>query len=338
VRRDVLLAGAIGVLVLTLAVGAIAVPGALTDPSEDVRESRLTMEQPYVEATATRGETVTLSLSSRLAHRGGPAANVTIETRAVNTDTGLVTTTERQSLGDITGDRDVPFTTNLTVPRSGGYRIETTVYANERRATSHQGTISSLDALEPPAAQSSVSFHEFENENTPLDAISYRISAVSDNESTLNVTTYLTNTGDQAAGGLELRLRARQGDSNVIADESTVRVGQIQPGRTRSVSTELTVPDGYDYWLDGILSSDGVIVATESSVADLDPTETLAVNQTRQETGFQSRDFAEQTESMEEARDRRAESTAAASGPGFTAVIAVVALLAVALVLRRRQP
>ena len=335
-RRELLLAGAIGVLALTLGVGAVAVPGVLAEPSEDVRESYLDMRQPYVEASEIDGETVTLRLSNRLEHRGGTAENVTVETRAIDTETGLVTATDRQSLGDISGDRDVPFNTSVTVAREGGYRIETEVYADQRRQTGHRGTVSNLGALVPPDAQSPVGFHAFDSDTTPMEAIAYNIVRVEDDRATLNVTTYLTNTGNDPAGGVDLRLRARQADSNVVADTATVRVGEIRPGRTVTVNTELTVPDGYDYWLDGILSADGVIVATESSVADLDPTEQLSPDEERTETGFQSGDFAEEDE--DEEREMDAEQTVSGgSGPGFTAVAALAALLGGGLIAARRH-
>ena len=338
-RRELLLAGAIGVVTLSMVVGAIAVPGVLADAPEDVRPSELRVQQPYVAASDVGGQTVTLSLSSRLEHRGGSAENVTVVVRAIDTETGLVETTARQSLGTIDGDRDVPYTTNLTVERQGSYRIDTEVFADGRQVTTHTGTVSNLDALVPESSRSTVGFHEFDGENG-MSAINYRIDRVENNQSTLNVTVDLTNTGDVAAGGVEVQIRARQADSNVIADSSTVTVGEIRPGRTRTVSTEITVPDGYDYWLDGILTSDDVIVATESSVADLDPTETLRRNETQTETGFQSGDFAEQTEAPDmggEARDEPERTAVGSGGPGFTVGAALVALALAALVAIRRQ-
>lgn len=320
-----------------MVLGAVAVPGALAGPPEDVRESRLTMQQPYINATDVGGEQVTLSLSARLEHRGGTAENVTVETRAIDTETGLVETTERLSLGSIDGDRDVPYTTNLTVEREGSYRIETDVYADGRRETIHTGRLSNLDALVPESARSSIGFHDFGNSGAALEPITYRIVDVADNESTLNVTTDLTNTGGEASGGVDLRVRARQADSNVIADSSTVSVGEIRPGRTRTVSTDLTVPDGYDYWLVGILSADGVIVGTEQSVADLDPTETLVGNRTTTETGFQSDDFVQQTEEADRGDRDIVRREVGGSGPGFIAGVALVALALAALAGIRRQ-
>lgn len=333
-RRETALAGAIALLAVTMVVGAIAVPGALSEPRDDGREGHLSLQEPYIDAHDISGQTVTLSLESRLRHRGGTVENVTVETRAIDTETGLVETTERQSLGGISGNRDVPFTTNLTVERAGSYRIETTVFADERRQTGHRGRVSNLGALTPESARSPIEFHDFGSANVPLEAISYRILSVENNRTQIEVTTYLTNTGDEPTGGLDLRLRARQADSNVIADESTIRIGEIRPSRTETVTTTLTVPDGYDYWLDGILSVDDVIVATESSVADLDPQETLTEDEETRDTGFESDDFVEEETEMARTDTREEMGTSGASGPGFTAVAAVVAVL-IATALRR---
>jgi PGF-CTERM protein len=224
---------------------------------------------------------------------------------------------------------------NITVERAGGYRIDTIVYEDGNRVETGQQSVRNVDALTPAYARSTVAFQRFENAGVPLDSITYRIDGVSDNQTTLNVSVYVTNAGNTPSDDLSLRLRARQADSNVIADESTVRVGQIRPGRTEIVRTQLTVPDGYNYWLDGMLFSDGVIVGTESSPANLDPTERLRENETRQEVGFQSSDF-EQDRAPERERDEP-EQTAAAEGPGFTALIGLLAVLASALLIARRQ-
>ncbi|MFC7019070.1 MULTISPECIES: DUF7490 domain-containing protein [Haloarcula] len=336
-RREVTLALAMVLLALAMVVGATAVPDVLTEPDEDIRPSHLDLRETTVNATDVGGESVTLVLDSRIAHRGGTARNVTVETRVVDAETGLVTTTRRQSLGNVTGEREVSVETELTVEREGGYRIETLVFADGERRTTSRTEVRNVDALTPAYARSSVSFHRFEGSAAGLRPIAYRIQSVADNRTTLNVSVYFTNRGDEPAGDLTLRLRARQADSNVVADETRLRVGQIRPGRTETVTAELTVPDGYNYWLDGILLSDGVIVATESAPANLDPQETLAVNETRRDVGFQSGDFAEEPERERATEAPARESTVGGSGPGFTAVAALTALLAGTIALARRR-
>ncbi|MUV49149.1 PGF-CTERM sorting domain-containing protein [Haloarcula sp. CBA1122] len=334
-RRETLLTGGVVVVVLTMLIGATAVPGALSEPQDDVRESYLDLRETTIEPASVDGQTVTLSIDARLSHRGGPAENVTVETRAIDADTGLVATTTRQSVGTIEGEREVSVRSNITVERAGGYRIDTIVYEDGNRVETGQQSVQNVDALTPAYARSTVTFQRFENAGVPLDSITYRIDGVSDNRTTLNVSVYVTNAGNDPSDDLSLRLRARQADSNVIADESTVRVGQIRPGRTEIVRTQLTVPDGYNYWLDGMLLSDSVIVGTESSPANLHPTERLQENETRQEVGFQSSDFEQ--DRPEEREMDGPQQTAAGEGPGFTALIGLIAVLASALLIARRQ-
>jgi len=335
VRRETLLTGGVVVVVLAMLIGATAVPGVLSEPEDDVRESYLDLRETTIEPAAVDGQTVTLAIDARLSHRGGPAENVTVETRAIDADTGLVATTTRREVGTVEGEREVSVRSNITVERAGGYRIDTIVYEDGNRVETGQQSVQNVDALTPAYARSTVSFQRFENAGVPLDSITYRIDGVSDNRTTLNVSVYVTNAGNTPSDDLSLRLRARQADSNVIADESTVRVGQIRPGRTEIVRTQLTVPDGYNYWLDGMLLSDGVIVGTESSPANLHPTERLRENETRQEVGFQSSDF-EQDRPPERERDEP-QQTMAEEGPGFTALVGLGAVLASALLIARRQ-
>ncbi|WP_336330451.1 DUF7490 domain-containing protein [Haloarcula sp. CGMCC 1.2071] len=334
-RRETLLTGGVVAVVLAMLIGATAVPGALSEPQDNVRESYLDLRETTIEPASVDGQTVTLSIDARLSHRGGPAENVTVETRAIDADTGLVATTTRQSVGTIEGEREVSVRSNITVERAGGYRIDTIVYEDGDRVETGQQSVQNVDALTPAYARSSVTFQRFENAGVPLDSITYRIDGVSDNRTTLNVSVYVTNAGNDPSDDLSLRLRARQADSNVIADESTVRVGQIRPGRTEIVRTQLTVPDGYNYWLDGMLLSDSVIVGTESSPANLHPTERLQENETRQEVGFQSSDFERDRPEEREMDEPR--QTMAEEGPGFTALIGLIAVLASALLIARRQ-
>ena len=334
-RRETLLTGGVVVVVLAMLIGATAVPGALSEPQDDVRESYLDLRETTIEPASVDGQTVTLSIDARLSHRGGPAETVTVETRAIDADTGLVATTTRQSVGTIEGEREVSVRSNITVERAGGYRIDTIVYEDGNRVETGQQSVQNVDALTPAYARSTVTFQRFENAGVPLDSITYRIDGVSDNRTTLNVSMYVTNAGNDPSDDLSLRLRARQADSNVIADESTVRVGQIRPGRTEIVRTQLAVPDGYNYWLDGMLLSDGVIVGTESSPANLHPTERLQENETRQQVGFQSSDF--ERDRPEEREMDGPQRTAAGEGPGFTALAGLIAVLASALLIARRQ-
>jgi hypothetical protein len=309
------------------------VPGVVDAPGDDLRPARIDVVETTVAAAEVRGSTVTLTVDSRVAHYGGPAENVTVLYRATDAETGLVETTETVELGTIeeAGERSVP--ANLTVEREGGYRLETVVYEDDRRVRSTSTTIEGVGSLPPAYARSPIAFERFDGSPAELPTVEYRIASVSDNRTTLNVSAYLTNTGDEPTGDVRLVVTARQADSNIVADRASTAVDEIRAGRTATPTVEMTVPSEYNYYLDAMLWKDGVVVDTARAPASLDPTETLSVNTTRREVGLRVGEFAEDGE-----RERpRATETATASGgqPGFGVVAAFIALCASALLLFR---
>ncbi|MFB6354375.1 MAG: PGF-CTERM sorting domain-containing protein [Halobacteriales archaeon] len=326
-----LVGGAVAVLVLAV-VAAVAVAGAVAPPERGQDgPGKLFVRDVAIAPGQVSGQSVELVVRTRLVHAGPAAENVTVELRAVDLQSGLLETATTVPVEPIEDDREVTVNGTLRVAREGGYRIEAVVYHEGRRLASASRRVEGVEALEPPYADSPVDFHRFRATDQP--AIEYRIAEAGDETATLAVTTYLTNTGDDAAGGLRLVLKARQAESGIVADSAEVTVGRIEAGRTATPTAELTVPDGYNYYLDAQLWADGVIVGTARSAANLDPTETISVNQTRREVELEVSEFEEEREPVP--RTPAGAATAAANQPGFTALLAVLAVLATALLARR---
>jgi PGF-CTERM protein len=256
--------------------------------------------------------------------------------RAVDEETGLVVDRTTRSMGNISGDREVESVANLTVPREGGYQLDTVVYENGRRIEQGRTSVRGVGSLVPAYADTSVRFHQFSGANS-IPPIEYSIQRVEDNRTTVNVSTYLTNSGDAPVDDLRVVLVARQADSNIVADRASVPIGEIRPGRTATPSATLTVPDEYSYYLDAVLWKDGVIVGSARAVADLDPQRTVPANQTREDVDLDSDEFAAETE--EPARERGEGSPTPyrteGGGPGFGLAAAVVALAGAGLLARR---
>lgn len=330
-RPKVLIATAL--LLALLAVGAaVTVPGALAERDDPVRPADLHHLDATVRAGDVTGETVTLHVENRLRHRGGPARNVTVLVRAIDAESGMLASSARTDLGTLAASREYNATTAISVPREGGYELEAIVYVDGTRRSETRLRVSGVGTLIPDYATSEVEFRFSPGLRTDIPPILYSIQRVRDGRATLEVTPWLTNTGDEQSGALELVVLARQSDSNVVADRATVQVGRIQPGGTAQPSLELTVPDGYNYRLDAMLRRDGVVVAATSVPASLDPTETVPVNATTREVGLETSDFEEQRPPEPEPRP---EATPGQSGPGFGVAAALVALLSIAALARR---
>ncbi|WP_435195563.1 DUF7490 domain-containing protein [Natronomonas sp. EA1] len=332
-RESLLAAGAVTVVVALLVAGAL-VPGILASPTQHDRPARIDIVETTVAAGDVGGETATLELTTYLRHHGGTATNVTVRYRATDLQTGLVTTTETVEVGTLESERERPVNVSLEVPREGGYRIETTVYVDGQRREEARTEVRGVGSLQPDYAKTPIAFHRFDG---TIPSVEYRIADVTGNRTTLNVSAYLTNQGDEPAGDLRLTLTARQAESGIVADRASIPVGEIRPGRTVTPSAALTVPDDYNYYLDAVLWKDGVIVGTARAGANLDPTRTISVNQTRESVGLEVGDF-------ERDRGRPTEAPQAtgtpieASQPGFglpAALTALTALSGAALLVRR---
>ncbi|MFB6361153.1 MAG: PGF-CTERM sorting domain-containing protein [Halobacteriales archaeon] len=329
-----LLVGGGVVLLAAAVVAAFAVPGVVAHRDREPEgPGKLAVRDMAIKPGEISGETAELEVRTRVSHAGPPAENITVELRAIDLESGLLEATTTVAVEPIKSDREVTINGSLQVKREGGYRIEAVIYHEGRRIQTANRRVEGVGALQPAYADSPVDFHEFRATDQP--SIEYRIAETTNQSATLAVTTYLTNTGDAPAGGLRLVLKARQADSGIVADSTEVSIGSIEAGRTATPSAKLTVPDGYNYYLDAQLWADGVIVGTARSAANLNPTETLSVNQTTREIGLEVSDF--EPGMAEQTRDVEGTPTGAATSgqPGFTAVLAVLSLLVVALLARR---
>ena len=332
-NRETILAGGIAAVVVASLFAAALVPGAVAQSREEVvRPGPVEIAEMNVAPGPTSGATATLSVETRLTHWGNPTDNVTLLLRAVDLQSGLVETTRTVEVETLRDEGEVAVPANLTVARDGGYRLEAVVYQDERRIDDGSKAVRGVGSLTPEYADTSVEFHRFGQD---MPAIEYAIADAADNRTALDVSAYLTNRGDNPAGDLRLVVTARQAESNIVADRTAVDVGDIEPGRTASPSASLTVPDGYNYYLDAVLWKDGVVVGTARSAANLDPTETLSVDETTREVGLEVSDFenGDGNPAPTEEPSRAADS---GGQPGFGVAVAVLALLG-AIVLSRRQ-
>ncbi|WP_254838276.1 DUF7490 domain-containing protein [Natronomonas marina] len=329
-RPEALLGAAAAAAVLVAVALAAFVPGFVSAPAPDADEppARFDVAEMTLAAGEVTGETATLETTVYLRHRGGAADNVSVVARATDRESGLVVNTTRRDLGtvDDEGEREVPLA--VTVPREGGYEVTTLLYVDGERVDRASARVSGVGALTPPYARSSVRFHEFASQ----PSVEYRVESVADDAATLNVTSYLTNGGDDPESGLKLVVTARQADSNVVAARSDARLGGLEPGRTATPDVRLTVPDGYNYYLDVTLWRDGVVLESTRTVANLDPQETLSVNETRREVAFEASDFETGGGG---GPPQPTEADTGGGAPGFGPAAVVVALVAGLLATRR---
>lgn len=332
-QRERLLVGLLVALLSATLVAIAFVPQAVASHDEPVRQAALDIEEIQISTTTVGGETVALTSDARLTNAGGVSRDVTVEFRAVDLETGLLATSNTVEVGTLEGNREVSVNDTLSVERAGDYQVEAVVFRGGQRVATGVREVRGTDSLTPAYADSPVGFHQFSRQGLPV--IEYTIEAAENNRTRLSVSTYLTNTGDRGSDDLRLLLTARQIDSSVVADQQAIQVSPIEPGQTATPETTLTVPEGYNYYLDAVLWKEGVIIGTARSGAQLDPRETIPENTTTRESEFEAGEFVESAAEQRDTPTPRAED--ASDGPGFGVGTALLAVLTAAFLSRRRQ-
>jgi len=343
-RAETVLAGAIVVVVVASLAVAVAVPGALAGAEEEPGYARLS------EVTVAEGEvapeTVTLSVTGFLDHRGGTSENLSVRVRATHLETGMHATTEAVDVAPVSGDTTVEVPVNVTVPREGGYRIQVLLYSDGQPRGELRREVVGVGALQPPAARSSVQFHRFDrrvgNDTLPSVQTEIEDAGGDDGTVTLNVSAYLTNDGGDETGDLSVQFVLRQAESGIVADRVRVPLGAVPAQHTVAPGARVTVPDGYNYYVDAILWRGGVVVDSARGVANLDPDESIRVNRSGEDGGLQVEDF-ERDDGDTGAGDAPARGQTptpvgtSTPGLGVGAALGALALAAAALAARRNS-
>jgi PGF-CTERM protein len=330
-RIETLAAGAGGVVVVALLVALLA-PGALSGPPAERNPGHVDIADATIQPQAVGGQTVGLRVNTTLRHRGNPTQNVSLRLRAIDANSGLLATTKTVGVGELTGERERTVPATLTVERAGGYRIETVVYQDGRRVDTGRKRVNGLQALVPAYARTPTQFVE----ESTLPPLGVSVREATDAETTLDITALLTNRGAAQPDDVQVSVIVRQADSNLVADRAAADVGTIDPGQTAETSMTVSVPSEYNYYVDGVLTKDGVIVDTVRTAVNLDPSERIAVNETRQDVSLEVSDFERERRPTEDGERRDPPAASEDGTPGFGVPVAVLALVSGGLLARRQ--
>lgn len=333
-RHRTFIAGALVVLVVAAAI-AVVVPGVLADPRSDspLRPGPVRVVEAPVSVGDVTGQRAALTLHTVLRHDGNPTEDVSVRFRAVDSDSGLLVASKTVDVGTLRGEGETQVNGTLSLAREGGYRLEAVVYRNESRIDNLAREVRGMDALTPAYAESTLSFVD----DPVLDPVAVSVDRVENDRTTLTLGGWLTATGPSEASDLTVTFVVRQAESNLVAARTDVPAGTLRKGRTEMVETTVSVPSEYNYYVDAVLTRDGVVVDTATGVVNLDPTRTVSRNVTRENVEFSAGDFAGGDDRSAATPSEHRRGAVDAQSPGFGAGVAVVALVAAGLLARRRR-
>jgi hypothetical protein len=274
---------------------------------------------------------VEVNITAYINHAGGNTRNASMLIRAIRSDTKLLAAQVSAPIPEIgssgTTGKTLIVSQNLTVERNGGYELMLLLFDNGSILDSGSVSIMGLNALIPDSRRSGIT----------LNNIDFMVSNVSAGRVTIAPGIYLENRGSEASENLKLIIKARQADSNLLADKTSSETGVIASEATAVNSVKLDVPDGYNYMVVVELWKGDVLINSWEKPVLLAPTKTVPKESEEKNINIEVSKFVRQGAPAAPPYYPGATQAPAPKEPGFELLGAITAIMLVIALKRRSQ-
>ena len=283
-----------------------------------------------VEVTSARIE---VNVTAYINHKGGKTQNATMLIRAINSDTRLLDTQVFSPIPETVSEleKTLSVSANINVERNGGYELNILLFDNESIIDSGTVNIKGLNALTPVSKRSGVT----------LNNIDFTVGGVSAGKVSIKSDIYLENKGPDTSDNMKMTVKAREANSNLIADKTNAETGTIVNETTVVRSVLLVVPDEYNYMVVVELWRGDTLINTWEKPVLLAPTKTVPKESVEKKTNIEVSKFVREAGTTAPAVMRQDSggypegSIPTPKEPGFEILTALSALLVVFLLRRR---
>lgn len=277
-----------------------------------------------VEVTSSQIE---VNVTAYIDHYKGTAKNATMLIRAINSNTGLLETEISAPIPASDDEKTVTSSANLKVDRNGNYDFKILLYDNGTIRDSGSVGIRGLNALTPAV----------KNIGVTVSNIDFVVTGTSEGRATIRSDIYLENREASPSGNMNMIVKARQAESNLLADKRSSETGVIPAEATAVRSVQLDMPDGYNYMIVVELWNGDVLVNTWEKPLMLAPTKTVPKESVEKNLNIEVSKFVREGGSMPvPTMTPSYAETPKKQQPGFEAIAAIAAFILV-IVLRRRS-
>ncbi len=223
-----------------------------------LKESSVAVTDITVGADRVTGGEVTLNVTTEVQNVRGVSTGISrIQLRAYDTASGLVVAEQTRDAGflGVLGSGSV--TQIITLPRTGSYRLVSTVFENGQRKGQGEKTVYSLERLTPDVQEIGLSITD----------IDFLVKKVAGDRATIQTDIYFTNDNRVPSGAFDIEVKAKEEDARLLADKQRAHIESIQPDATRVSSVSLSVPDQYNYVVEVLVwKNDTIVKRGEGSV------------------------------------------------------------------------
>jgi hypothetical protein len=295
-----------------------------------LKESSVAVTDISVGADRVTGGEVTLNVTTELQNVRGVSTGVSrVRLRAYDTASGLVAAEQTDDAGflGVLGSGSV--TQIITLPRTGSYRLVSTVFENGQRKGQGEKTVYSLERLTPDVQEIGLSITD----------IDFLVKKVAGDRATIQTDIYFTNDNRVPSGAFDIEVKAKEEDARLLADKQRAHIESIQPDATRVSSVSLSVPDQYNYVIEVLVWKNDTIVKRGEGYVRLRPGMMVKNDSQFVTKKIETSQFVQEPAGMA-GYPAGAYGVPVTKSPGFDAPLALAVLGALALLVhagRRRQ-
>jgi hypothetical protein len=295
----------------------------LTFSAGCLKESSVAVTDITVGADKVTGSEVTLNVTSEIQNIRGVSTGIArVQLRAYDTTSGLVVAEQTRDAGflGILGSGSV--TQIITLPRTGSYRLVSTVYENGQRKAQGEKTVYSLERLTPDVQEIGLSITD----------IDFLVKKVAGDRATIQTDIYFTNDNRVPSGAFDIEVKAKEEDARLLADKQRAQIESIQPDATRVSSVSLSVPDQYNYIVEVLVWKNETIVKRGEGNVRLRPGIVV-----KNDTQFVTKKIETSKFIGEEGYWAGSSGVPVTKSPGFGAPLVLTALGALAVLVHKRR-
>lgn len=287
--------------------------------------TKLSIDTVDISTDHIKSSSIDFNITTYIENYGNIATkNASLLLKAYNDQNDLLEKQIRTPVGSIDAKKTVDVTQSLELPRKGGYRIQVNLYDGDIKKTYQWVSISNLDSLQA----------DIKDIGLEIGEMDFLIRNASNKKVVIENDIYFTNEGSDNSSEFDVLVKARETDARLIADKKWIVLNAIKPETTVIKSVNLTVPDRYNYVVEVLVWSKGMVVKRSEGIVQLLPATKLAEGE-----HMESRSI--DTSGFETAANITAKAPAEAApgsgmrAPGFGLPIALAAVAAAAIMRRR---
>ena len=310
----------------TLAAALLICLAVLALSAGCLKESSVAVTDLTVGADRVTGAEVALNVTTEIQNVRGVSTGISrVQLRAYDTASGLVAAEQVSDAGFLGIGGTGTVTQLITLPRTGSYRLVSTVFENGKRKGQGEKTVYSLERLVPDVQEIGLSI-------TDTD---FLVKKVAGDRATIQADIYFTNDNRVPSGAFDVEVKAKEEDARLLADKQRAHIESIQPDATRVSSVSLSVPDQYNYVVEIIVWKNETIVKRGEGVVRLRPGTIM-----KDDTQLVTRKIETSKFVSEQGYPAGSFGVPVTKSPGFGVPLALAALgaLAVLVCFRRRHP